>query len=299
MTNIAFGLLFLLAAGQSINFFSLQQYIEIGSESATEAEQSLSLLPNTAVPHRFVSGVGRRVAQSRTLPPLNYRFRIINSKDVNSAGFPGGAIYIHRGLLEIASTEDEVAAILAHEVSHVASRHGTAQLSRQLLVQAPIAIAAGLPASQVWRDEITKLGIAIGMDAPFLRYSRDQELEAGLMAVRLLAEAQYDPNAFRTLLEKIGEAQTGDVSRTPAFIFNHPQSQTVSPEIADKIEQLATLTRQGRGDAEFRTFQSALLKLPTSLDSPSPHPRQRDDGSDLSTALLPNVFTDPMDYYRL
>jgi Zn-dependent protease with chaperone function len=297
MTNIAFGLLFLLAAGQSINFFSLKQDIEIGSESATEAEQSLSLLPNTAVPHRFISGVGRRVAQNPRLPPLNYRFRIINSKDVNSAGFPGGAIYIHRGLLEIASTEDEVAAILAHEVSHVASRHGTAQLSRQLLVQAPIAIAAGLPASQVWRDEITKLGIAIGLDAPFLRYSRDQELEAGLMAVRLLAEAQYDPNAFRTLLEKIGEAQTGDVSRAPSFVFNHPQSQTVSLEITDKIDELAiSFTRPRRADAEFRTFRAALLKLPVVDD---PHPRQRDDGSDQSTTVLPNIFTDPMDYYRL
>ena len=301
MVNIVFGLLFLLAAGQSINFFSLKQDIEIGSESATEAEQSLSLVANATVPHRYVNGIGRRVAQNRTLPALNYRFRIINSKDINSAGFPGGAIYIHRGLLEIASTEDEIAAILAHEVSHVASRHGTAQLSRQLLVQAPIAIAAGLPASQVWRDEITKLGIAVGMDAPFLRYSRDQELEAGLMAVRLLAEAQYDPNAFRTLLEKIGEIQTGDVSRAPAFVFNHPQSQTMTPEIAERIEQLATLlTRQSRADTEFRTFRSALLKLPiTSVDAAPTRPRQRDEGSDLSTAVLPNVFTDPMDYYRL
>jgi predicted Zn-dependent protease len=142
------------------------------------------------------------VTQNRSLPSFRYQFRIVNSKDINSAGFPGGAIYINRGLLELAANDDEVAAIVAHEVSHVASRHGTAQLSRQLLVQAPIAIAAGVPASQVWRDEIAKLGIALGMDAPFLRYSREQEVEACVMAVRLLAEGRFDPNAFRTLLEK-------------------------------------------------------------------------------------------------
>jgi len=145
----------------------------------------------------------------------------VNSKEINSAGFPGGAIYINRGLLELAANDDEVAAIVAHEVSHVASRHGTAQLSRQLLVQAPIAIAAGVPASQVWRDEIAKLGIALGMDAPFLRYSREQEVEACVMAVRLLAEGRFDPNAFRTLLEKIGEAQTGD----------NPRARSTQPKI--------------------------------------------------------------------
>src|SRR5262249_44795256 len=113
------------------------------------------------------------------------------------------------------------------------------------------------------------------------------------------AEAQYDPNAFRTLLEKIGEAQTGDASRSPSFVFNHPQSQTVSLEIADKIDELAiSFTRPRRPDAEFRTFRAALLKLPV-VDGAPPYPRQRDDGSDQSTNVLPNVFTDPMDFYRL
>src|SRR5215510_7381368 len=240
MTRIGLGVLLLLAAGQSYNFFSLKQDREIGSESAREAEQSLSLVPNTTLPHRYVNAIGRRLTQNRSLPSLNFRFRIVNSKDINSVGFPGGAVYINRGLLEIASNDDEIAAMMAHEVSHVASRHGTAQLSRQLLAQAPIAIAAGVPASQVWRDEMTKLGIPLGIDAPFLRYSRDQELQAGLMSVRLLAEAQYDPNAVRTILEKISEAQTTDASRAPAFVFNHPQSATLLPEISEGIEELAS-----------------------------------------------------------
>jgi hypothetical protein len=292
MIRLALGVLLLLAAGQGINFFSVKQDTEIGSESAKEAEQSVSLVATTSPAQRYVNGIGYRVSQNRSLPALKYRFRIVNSKDINSAGFPGGAIYLHRGLLEIAASDDEVAAIVAHEVSHVASRHGTAQLSRQLLVQAPIAIAAGVPASQVWRDEITKLGIALGMDAPFLRYSREQELEAGLMAVRLMAEARYDPNAFRTLLEKISEAQTSEAPRAPAFVFNHPQSQTVSPEIAEKIEELATPLRHAGAGAEFRAFRSALLKLP-------PPPAKTVSEADATAGVLGNVFKHPMDYYQL
>jgi Zn-dependent protease with chaperone function len=293
MTRIVLGALLLLSISQSINFFSPKQDVEIGSAAAKDAEATVSLISNTSLPHRYVNTVALRVIRNRSLPTLKYQFRIVNSKDINSLGFPGGAIYINRGLLEIASTPDEVAAMVAHEVSHVASRHGTVQLSRQLLVQAPIAIAAGVPASQVWKDEITKLGISLGMDAPFLRYSREQELEAGTMAVRLMADARYDPNAFRTLLEKINEAQTGDAPRSIAFVFNHPQSQTLSPEIADEIDRLAASTPRARAGNEFRGFRSALLKVPL----PSTKPAIDSDAD--ASGTLPKVFTQGMDFYRL
>jgi beta-barrel assembly-enhancing protease len=296
MTRVVLGIMLLLlpAGGQSINFFSLKQDVEIGTESAKEAERSLSLISNTTAAHRYISTTGLRVSQNRSIPNLKYQIRIVNSKDVNSLGFPGGAIYINRGLLEMAANDDEVAAIVAHEVSHVASRHGTSQLSRQLLVQAPLALAAGLPASQVWRDEIKKIGIAVGIDAPFLRYSREQELEAGLLAVRLLSDARYDPNAFRTLLEKVNEAQTSDAPRALPFVFNHPQSETLSPDIVEALERFASPTRKARASAEFRAFRAALLRLPAPAVKPAPA-----TDADPAADALPNVFNHPLEYYRL
>jgi Zn-dependent protease with chaperone function len=293
MTHLVLGVL-LLAAAQSINFFSTQQDIEIGSESAREAERSVALAPISSAPHQYVASVGRRVVQNKSLPALKYRFRIVNSHDIHSAGFPGGAVYLNRGLLDVASTDDELAAILAHEVSHVASRHGTVQLSRQLLVQAPIAIAAGTPASQVWKDEITKLGVALGMDAPFLRYSREQEVEAGLMAVRLMADARYDPRAFQTLLEKVQEAQTADAPRALAFAFNHPQTHELHPEIALLIEGLATPARTARASADFHAFRSGLMRLP----EPTAKSVVATDAA-AAPGVLPNVFTHAMDFYGL
>src|SRR5262245_44143835 len=114
MLHFVLGGLLLLAAAQSINFFSVNQDVEIGSESAKEAERSVSLVANGTLAHRYVGRVGDRVVGNRSLPTLKYHFRIVNSKDINSAGFPGGTIYLNRGLLEIASSDDEVAAILAH-----------------------------------------------------------------------------------------------------------------------------------------------------------------------------------------
>jgi len=286
MIRLLLGALLLLTTGRSVNFFSLKQDIEIGEESSKEAERSLQLIKNVNV-NQYVSTIGQRIVQNRTLPALKYRLQIVNSKDVNSLGFPGGAIYLYRGLVDLAANDDELAAIIAHEVSHVASRHGTQQLSRQLLVQEPIAIAAGVPISEVWKEQITKLGISLGVDAPFLRYSRDQELEASLMAVGLMANAQFDPNAFRVLLEKINETQT-------AFVFNHPQSQEFSPELADEIDRLSLPARRVRPTPAFQTFRTALQRIPSVVLTKAV--------PETSTGLaepLPNVFTHPLDYYRL
>jgi hypothetical protein len=139
---------------------------------------------------------------------------------------------------------------------------------------------------------MTKLGIALGIDAPFLRYSRDQELQASLMTVRLLAEARYDPTAVRTVLEKIGEAQSADASRALAFVFNHPQSETLPPEITEGIEQQTVTTLQSRAGTEFRNFRSALLKL---NPPPAKNPSEADDQA---SGVLSMVFRHPMDYYQ-
>jgi len=287
--NLMLGALILLTS-QSVNFFSLKQDVEIGSASEKEARQSLPLVQSPYL-NQYVQAIGQRFVQNRSLPALRYRFQIVNSKEINSIGFPGGAIYIYRGLLDIAANDDELAAIVAHEVSHVASRHGTAQLSRQLLVLAPLAIAAGLPAADVWKEEFAKLGISLGIDAPFLRYSRDQELEASSMTVRLMAEARFDPNAFRTLLEKINEAQTG------AFGFNHPQARNLSPEIAEQIEALATLQHQAHTSTEFRAFRATLQKMAYQPPAKPAAGAATDAGTAADT--LSNVFTHPLDYYRI
>jgi Zn-dependent protease with chaperone function len=290
MVKVLLGVLLLLTNGGSVNFFSLKQDVEIGSESAKEAEQSLSLIRDPNLDSYFRT-VGQRLVQDHSLPALRFKFRIVNSKEVNSLGFPGGAIYIYRGLVQVAANDDELAAILAHEIGHVASRHGTAQLTRQLIVQAPIAIAAGFTDTEAWKEQLSKLGISLGIDAPFLRYSRDQELEASLMAVRLMANARFDPNAFRTLLEKVNEAGTGETPRASAFVFNHPQSETVAPEIAEEIEHVTTTLRRPRVSPEFRAFQIGLQHLA--------YPAAKAAATDPPPDSISKIFTHPQDFYRL
>src|SRR5262245_60075267 len=234
-----------------INFFSVKQDDEIGVELSREAERVLPLVRdgNTT---RYAYYMGQRLRRSLSEISVPFRIRIVNSREVNSVAFPGGVIYVNRGLIELISNEDELAAILAHEIGHVVARHATAQLSRQLLVQAPVSIATGLPTTEAWKDQLTKLGISFGIDAPFLRYSRDQELEAKIIAERLLSAARYDTNALEAVLDKMNGS---------TFVFNHPHSENVQEDPDAEIERTPPAVRPAHATAEFRSFQAALQKI--------------------------------------
>ena len=103
MRRLLLGALLLLTTGRRINFFSLKQDVEIGAESSQEAERSLQLIKTLNV-NQYVNALGQRILQNRALPVLKYRLQIVNSKDVNSLGFPGGSIYLYRGLVDLAPT---------------------------------------------------------------------------------------------------------------------------------------------------------------------------------------------------
>jgi hypothetical protein len=235
--------------------------------------------------NRYLYSLGQRLRRHVPEPGVSVQIRVVNSKEINSVAFPGGAIYLNRGLIEMTSNEDELAAVIAHEIGHVAGRHGTAQLSRQLLVQAPISIAAGLPATGVWKDQLTRLGISFGVHAPFLRYSRDQEVEANAMALRMLHAARYDALALSAVLEHVTNAP---------FVFNHPLSENLLESLDAEGEPPAVSgTRRPHSNAEFRALQAALQKIAYPVVEKEPEEEVLTNDTTLS------VFSHPMEYYRM
>jgi beta-barrel assembly-enhancing protease len=282
-----------VAGPPAINFFSIAQDIEIGTESAAVADKTLPIVGDAGL-NRYLRTLGASLTKSPFLPAgMKYQFRIVNSREINSQAFPGGSIYMNRGLLELATTKDELAALVAHEIGHVAARHGTSQLSRQLLVQAPISIAAGLPTNDGWKEQLEKLGITFGVAAPFLRYSGDQEMEARLLAIRILSEADLDPSALHTIYLKIDEATRRDGGTFPTFSYNHPLPENRNAELDAEIERLAVPKRQLRAtNAAFRSFHSSLSRFKDPVVTqvlPSQLPNE----------TLPNVHSHPMEFYRL
>jgi Peptidase family M48 len=267
------------STGPAVNFFTPRQDIEIGTDSSKTADQQLTVVRDVPL-NQYVRAIADRVLAELPdpAPGVNYQFRIVNSPDINSLGFPNGAIYLYRGLLDDAANDDEVAAVIAHEVGHVSSRHATSQLSRQLLVLAPISLSAGLPSTEGWKEQLTKLGVTFGVNASFLHYSPDQEREATEVAEALLSAAHFNPGAFNTIFQKVNEESTnGDV--LPTFPYNHP--------LAISDTAIEGPVRRIHASPEFKAFHSALMKLasPATEDPPE------------SSDLVPNVFAH--EYYRL
>src|SRR6185436_2729560 len=125
------------------NTFSEEQDIEIGRQSAVEAEKKLPLINDPRIV-TYVESLGKTLVAKSRGPNFPYTFKVVDSSEINAFALPGGPIYINRGILESARNDGEVAGVLAHEISHVVLRHGTANVSKQQLAQTGFGLLGGL-----------------------------------------------------------------------------------------------------------------------------------------------------------
>jgi Zn-dependent protease with chaperone function len=277
----------LLAAASQFQLFSLEQDIAIGSVSANEADRTLPLIRGVEF-EGYVRSIGRRLTSPS--PNLRYDFRIVNSTAINASTFPGGTIYLERGLIELTENEHELAALLAHEMAHAARRHGTRQLSGQLLVQAPASVLAGLPTNERWIEQLTRLGISLGVQAPFLRYSPEQEIEANTLAVEMLVSSIYSPYALPAIQEKINTAMGTESRSLPAYAYNHPLGLDASARLDTELARHKLPQRLLRPSPEFLAFQKAMSRLAFPPVPAIP---------EVEVSDLPREYRHPENYYSL
>src|SRR3989304_2370487 len=125
-----------------MTFFKPEEDIQLGQDAAKDAEQQLRLLKNAQV-DEYLNQVGKRLARHAPGFKFPYGFKGVNQSEINAFALPGGALYVNRGTIEAAKNEAELAGVMAHEIAHVALRHGTNQLSKAMLAQAPLMVLSG------------------------------------------------------------------------------------------------------------------------------------------------------------
>jgi predicted Zn-dependent protease len=295
MKHLLWGILLFQALAQQppksgINLFSLQQDKDIGAESAREAARSLPLVRDPAL-SGYLNTIGVVLAGSSPLQSLPYSFHIVNQPEANAETFPGGRIYIDRGLIELTANEHELAALIAHEIAHAAARHGTSQLSGQLLVQAPASFIGGLNTKDGLKEQLGKLGVNLGARSMFLRYGREQEIEANRIAVDILVKSQYSPYGLVSILKTINTPADSAKVALPGYAFNHPQKEDASTQLDAEIAKRRVPQRPLKANAEYTEFRAALSKLPF----PAPHA----DSNGRQEPELKQEHRHPDSYYRL
>jgi hypothetical protein len=199
------------------NLFSKEQDIQLGREAAAQVRQQVPIVQNRDL-QNYISRIGQRLAQQQGADNYPYSFTLVNDPSVNAFALPGGPTFVHTGLLAAAENEAQLAGVLAHEIAHVALRHGTNQASKANLIQLPAMIAGGLAGGSVL-GQLAQLGIGLGANSVLLKYSRDAETQADALGARLMAQAGWNPIEMARFFEKLA-AEGG--SRGPQFLSSHP-----------------------------------------------------------------------------
>lgn len=240
------------------NMFSAQQDVEIGAQSAAEAERQLPILRDADVDN-YVNRIGQRLAQNAGGPQFQYRFRVVNASDINAFALPGGFIYLNRGIIENAKNEGEVAGVIAHEIAHSALRHGTHQASKAYAAQAGLQILGGLLGGKVGNNTAQILNTVggIGLNALFLKFSRELETQADVRGAQILAASGYTPADMVSFFNTLAKV---DTSKKTTWLSNHPAPpdriarlekerqllrEPASP--TQNVSQLASIQRELRG----------------------------------------------------
>jgi len=202
------------------NLFTRQQDIQLGQEVAAEIREKVTLV-NDPVLTEYVNTLGRRLAASpeASASGFTFTFEVVADRKANAFALPGGPMFINTGLLKTVSNEAQLAAAMAHEMSHVILRHGTNQASKQDLIQIPAALAGQMTNSDTLMGRLTQLGIEMGENGALLKFSREHETQADIMGSHIMAEEGYDPVQMARLFQNLAEEQG---SAAFQFLADHP-----------------------------------------------------------------------------
>jgi hypothetical protein len=242
------------------NLFSPQQDIEMGRQSAQAAERQLQIL-NDRDPATYINTLGQNLAGHA---PANekypFQFKIVNDTAINAFALPGGFIYVNRGAIEAADNESQIAGVMAHEIGHVVLRHGTHQISRAYVAQAPLAVLGGVLGAGSMGSILGQLGVGFGLNSLFLKYSRDAESQADLMGTQILHDSGYDPRAMVDFFEKL---QTASKEKTSQFFSDHPVPENRISNVQKEIEKLGGAPANAIKDSpDFHSAKMLIAGLP-------------------------------------
>jgi len=240
---------------------SEDQEVELGRRNAEQVDAQLPLVRDE-IASNYVQALGASIAGTTSRADLQWRFRIIDSREVNAFALPGGFIYVNRGLIERAERLDELAGALAHEVGHVVLRHSVHQIEKQ--TKTGVAVELGCRLTNICNSDVARAAIQVGGAALFARYSRHDEAEADSEAVQLVVDAGIDPTGIPALFRRLLEERRTSPARLEVFFASHPLEEDRIVATEREIAAIAPSALQDlrQDDPSYQAFKAHLARLP-------------------------------------
>ncbi len=246
------------------NLFSRDQDVQLGKEAAGEIEKQVEVIDNRELT-AYISSIGAKLAAQPQADKFPYTFKVVNDPTINAFALPGGPAFVHTGLIAAVDNEAQLAGVLAHEITHVALRHGTNQASKANLIQLPAMLASGVLGSGSMLAQLGQLGIGLGANSVLLKFSRTAETQADLVGVQIAAQAGYSPIEMARFFQKL-EAEGG--ARGPQFLSDHPNPGNRMKAIEAEIRYLPQ--RSYTADmGQLARMKAIVAKLPPPKKKPA------------------------------
>jgi len=219
--------------GKGMNFYSLEKEIALGKTLAQEVESSARMVDDPVV-NEYVNRVAQNLVRNSDAR-VPFTVKVVDSPDINAMALPGGFFFVNTGLILAADEESELAGAMAHEIAHVAARHGTRQASKAEFINYasfPLIFLGG----PIGYGVRSLASVAIPLS--FLHFSRADEKEADFLGMEYMYKAGYDPQATVTFFQKIESTEKHKPGSIAKAFSTHPQTPD---RIAASEKEIATV----------------------------------------------------------
>jgi predicted Zn-dependent protease len=238
-----------------VKLISVADEVKLGRQAQKEVKAEIPEVGGAA--KAYVAAIGRRLAASARGPKYPYDFSIANYREINAFALPGGPVWVHRGAIQAAANESQLAGVLAHEIAHIAQRHAADQISKGIIANGLLGLL-GAVLGNSGGARTAQTGAQILAGGYMMRFSRDDEREADRVGVDIMRRAGWDARGMLEFMQTLRAHAGRDPGSVEVFLSTHP-----SP--ADRVERLRAQLGGGRGgrrdSAEFGRIHAALARM--------------------------------------
>lgn len=239
-----------------VNFYSLEKEIALGKQLAQQVERGSKVI-NDPVVSEYVNRIGQNLVRNSDAK-VPFTIKVIEDPSVNAFALPGGFFFVQSGLILKADNEAELAGVMAHEIAHVAARHGTRQATRGEIAQLatiPLIFMGGAAAYGIYEAS----GLLVPLS--FLKFSRNFEAEADYLGVQYMYKAGYDPTAFVDFFEKIQTLEKRKPGTVGKMFSSHPPTDDRIKKSQSEIAGLKPRAEYVVTTSEFNDVKARLAML--------------------------------------
>ncbi len=273
--------------GKGVNFYSLEKEIALGKQLAQEVERQAKIIDDPVIAE-YINRVGQNLVRNSDAK-VPFTIKVLDTEEVNAFALPGGFFFVNTGLILKADSESELAGVMAHEIAHVAARHGTKQATRGEMAQIGM-LAASILIPYGWTGYAIRQGASMAIPIGFLTFSRGFEREADYLGLQYMYKTGYDPTSFVDFFEKIQSMEKKKPGTVSKVFSTHPMTDDRIQAAQKEIQTiLVAKPEYVVNTSEFNDVKGRLAML---------HNRKKVDTEDPNRPRLrraPGTGTGPVD----